>query len=146
MTGIEIDFVVPDCLKALELYRRIFDVQRIKVTNKKVGENEAVFTMYGTKFHTLDENFGFQLIAPKKDAPKSIWINVNVPDIEKTFRKAMDAGCFQVQPITKLETFGVSNAMFNDPFGHIWVLHQIHKDVSFEERCRIIDNMRHSEE
>jgi PhnB protein len=28
----------------------------------------------------------------------------------------------------------VSNAIFVDPFGYNWLLHQLHRGVSFEER------------
>ena len=33
MTGVEIDMVVTDSLKALELYEKIFEVKRIEVTD-----------------------------------------------------------------------------------------------------------------
>jgi len=29
--------------------------------------------------------------------------------------------------------------VFVDPFGYMWMLHQVHREVSFEERCRIIE-------
>ena len=56
MRDIEIDFVVKDSLAALKCYERIFDVERIEVTDLKTGENEVVFSIHGTKFHLLDEN------------------------------------------------------------------------------------------
>ncbi|CVK18878.1 hypothetical protein [Sporomusa sphaeroides] len=31
MTGVEIDMVVSDSLKALELYEKVFDLQRVEV-------------------------------------------------------------------------------------------------------------------
>lgn len=34
---------------------------------------------------------------------------------------------------------GVSNAMFKDPFGYMWLLHQMHSVVSHEERVRILE-------
>ncbi len=139
MVGIEIDMVVLDSLKALDLYERIFDTQRVEVTNFKKGGNEAVFTMYGTRFHLLDENQEYQLIAPKPENPKPMWINIVVPDIRKTYKNAMDSGCTEVQPITEMPEMGVINAMFTDSFGYLWMLHQIEKEVSFEERCAIFE-------
>lgn len=139
MIGVEIDMVVSDSLKALNLYEKIFDVERIEVTAYGKGKNEAVFNMYGTRFHMLDENHDFMLIAPKPSDPKPMWCNIVVPNIRETFSKALDAGCVEVQPITELDDFGVINAIFTDPFGYIWMLHQIVREVSFEERCRIME-------
>lgn len=139
MVGVEIDFVVKDCLKALELYEQIFPVERIEVTNFERGLNEVVFSLYGVRFHMLDENPEYQLIAPKPDDPKTMWLNILVPNIKDTYQKAIDSGCQEVQPVTEMPDFGISNAMFMDPFGYIWMLHQIHKEVSFEERMQIFE-------
>jgi len=137
MIGAEIDFVVSDSLKALELYEKIFDIEVIEVTDFPTGENEVIFMLYGVRFHMLDENFQFQMIAPKPGDPKPIWFNIMVPDIEETFSKAIRMGCTQVQPVTEMKEMGVSNAIFVDPFGYLWMLHQVHKEVSFEERKKL---------
>lgn len=139
ITGVEIDMIVTDSLKALELYEGIFDVQRVEVTGYARGQNEAVFTIYGTRFHILDENPEYQMVAPKPGDPKPMWINILVPDIRETYRKAMEAGCTEIQPVTEMEQMGGINAMFADPFGYLWMLHQIVREVSFEERCRILE-------
>ncbi|WP_078427755.1 VOC family protein [Alkalihalobacterium alkalinitrilicum] len=137
MVGIEIDMVVKDSLKALELYESIFDIERVEVSNFPRGENEVVFTLYDVRFHLLDENPEFHLIAPNPDDPKTSWVNVTVPDIKDTYAKAMDLGSTEVQPVTEIPDYGVSNAIFMDPFGYIWMLHQVHKKVSHEERIHL---------
>lgn len=53
MVGVEIDLVVTDSLKALELYEKIFDIERVEVSNFPKGENEAILTLYGVRFHML---------------------------------------------------------------------------------------------
>lgn len=138
MEAVEFDFVVKDSLQALELYEKIFTVVPLEVTNFKSGTNEAVFTIFGTRFHMLDENPEYQLAAPKEGAPQSFWFNVMVNSIEETYRAAMKNGCSEIQKVTKLEEFGVSNAMFLDPFGYVWMLHEIHEEVSFEKRMEIL--------
>jgi len=142
MVGVEIDMIVKDSLKALELYEKIFEIERVEVTNFPKGENEVVFTLYGVRFHMLDENPKFGLIAPIPDKPNTIWFNILVPDIKETFSKAINAGCTVVQPITEIPEYGVSNAIFNDSFGYQWMLHQVHKEVSFEERIRLWEEKR----
>ena len=123
MRDIEIDFVVKDSLAALKCYERIFDVERIEVTDLKTGENEVVFSIHGTKFHLLDENPAFHLKAPESGRPISMWINVTVPDIKGTYKKAIEAGCVEVQPVVELAGYSVSNASFMDPYGYHWMLH-----------------------
>ena len=59
--GVEVNFVVQDSIKALALYESIFEVRRVEVTEYPRGNNEAVFTIYGTRFHMLDENPQFML-------------------------------------------------------------------------------------
>jgi PhnB protein len=142
MTGVEIDLIVTDSLKALELYEKIFDIKRVEVTDFPKGENEVIFSLYGVHFHMLDENPQFGLKAPSMDAPQTMWFNITVPNIKETYAKAIDAGCKEVQPVTELPDFGVSNATFNDPFGYHWMLHEVHKEVSFEERNRLWEEKR----
>lgn len=136
MKNVEIDFVVTNSRAALKLYENIFEVERVEVTDFPTGQNEAVFTIYGTRFHLLDENPEYQLFAPKAGVPMSVWFNVVVPDIQKTYEKALSAGCTDIQPVTEMPEMGAANAMFSDPFGYTWLLHQIYREVSFEERSR----------
>ncbi|WP_096200307.1 VOC family protein [Bacillus sp. FJAT-45350] len=142
MVGVELNMVVKDSLKALELYENIFDIERVEVSNFPRGENEVVFTLYNVHFHMLDENPKFHLIAPKPDDPKTSWFNVTVPDIKETYAKAMNLGCTEVQPVTEIHDYGVSNAIFMDTFGYIWMLHQVHKEVSHEERIQLWEEKR----
>ncbi|MFS0749185.1 VOC family protein [Oceanobacillus sp. 1P07AA] len=144
MTGVEIDLVVSDSLKALEYYEKIFDIERVEVSDFPKGENEVIFSLYGVRFHMLDENPKFELIAPSQDDPKTIWFNVIVPDIKDTYTKAMELGCIEVQAVTDLPDYGISNAMFIDPFGYLWMLHQVYKEVSHEERLKLWEEKRDS--
>ncbi|MDF2935607.1 MAG: hypothetical protein K0Q90_980 [Paenibacillaceae bacterium] len=141
MLGVEIDLVVPDSLEALNWLESVYELERIEVSDFVKGQNEVVFTIYGTRFHLLDENHQYHLFAPKADSPKSIWFNVTVPDIKETYQKAMTAGGKEIQPVTEMPEMGIANAMFEDPFGYVWMLHQISKTVSHEERTKILEDM-----
>lgn len=140
ITGLEVCMVVKDSIAALELYEKIFEVERIEVSDLGVGISEVVFSVFGTRLHLLDENPDHMLIAPKEGDPRSSWLNVAVPDISATFDKALAAGCQEISPITEVPNFGVKNAIFVDEFGYMWMLHQIDKVVSHEERMAIFKN------
>lgn len=137
MRQTEIDFIVEDSLEALKLYEKIFETERIEVTNFAQGMNEVIFSIYDVRFHMLDANPEYGLNAPDPDHPNTIWFNITVSDIESTYQKALDAGCTAVQDVTEIPDFGVSNAMFTDPFGYMWMLHEVHKEVSFDERIKM---------
>ena len=88
MVGVEIDMVVSDSLKALELYEKVFEIERIEVTDFPKGENEVVFSLYGVRFHMLDENPKFGLKAPNLGDPQTIWFNILVPNINGNLFKS----------------------------------------------------------
>jgi len=137
ITGVEICMVVTDSMAAMELYEKVFELERVEVSDFGVGSSEVVFTIYSTRFHLLDENAEHMLIAPKEGDPRSSWLNVAVPNIETTLKAALDAGCVQISPINEVPDMGVRNAIFADKFGYMWMLHQIDKVVSHEERMEI---------
>ncbi|MCL2753557.1 MAG: VOC family protein [Defluviitaleaceae bacterium] len=140
ITGVEICKVVTSSVEALELYERIFDVERVEVSDFGIGKSEVVFNIFGSRFHLLDENHEHMLFAPKQGDPIATWTNVAVPDIQKTFDAAMAVGCTQVSPVNDMPAMGVKNAIFVDKFNHLWMLHQIDRIVSHEERMEIFKN------
>jgi uncharacterized glyoxalase superfamily protein PhnB len=141
MVGVELDMVVKDSLKALEEYEIIFEIERVEVTDFPQGQNEVIFSLYNVHFHLLDENPEFHLNAPTPEDPKTSWVNVTVPDIKKTYQQALNAGCAEVQPVTEIPEMGISNAIFMDSFGYVWMLHEVHREVSKEERMKIMEDM-----
>lgn len=141
VVGVEIDFVVPDSLEALHWLEAVFEVERVEVSDFVKGQNEVVFNLYGTRFHLLDENHQYHLFAPKADSSKSMWLNIAVPNIKDTYQKAMDKGAKEVQAVTEMPEMGIANAVFEDPFGYVWMLHQIDTIVDHEERVKILEEM-----
>ncbi len=146
MYGIEIDMVVMDSKKALELYEKVFDAECVEATDLERGLNEAVFMIYDTRFHILDENPEYELEAPKEGEGKPIWFNITVPDVKETYDKALENGFKEIQPITEMKEMGVSNAACEDPFGYVWIIHQVHREVSFEKRTEIMEEKLKDEE
>ncbi len=129
-----IDFVMKNSLETIGLYERIFEVEKLEVTEFPIGQNEAVFNIYGTRFHILDENPEYGLLAPTEGDGSSLWFNVAVPDLGKVHDDAILNGCVEVQAPTEMLNFGVINSIFIDPFGYMWMLHEIREVVSFEDR------------
>lgn len=91
------------------------------------------------RFHILDENPQYQLYAPKEGQAQSIWYNILVEDIRATYDKAIEHGCQPIQAVTEIPEMGISNAIFKDPFGHVWLLHELHHVVSYEDRIKYFE-------
>lgn len=124
LNTVEVAMVVEDSLEALRLYEKIFDVERIMVSDFPKGQNEAIFAIDEMIFHMLDENPEYHLIAPKKGDPKTFWFNVTVSDIHVTYAMAIELGCKEMVPVSESREAGMFNALFMDPFGYVWMLHQ----------------------
>ena len=137
MTGVEVDFCVTDTLAAFEVYRTVFGAEAVEKTAFPKGQNEVVFTIFGYRFHMLDENPAFGLNAPQEGQSTSIWFNLMVEDIKAVYDKALGAGFTVVIALQNLSDYGVQNAMVKDTFGVVWMLHQIDKVVSFEDRVKL---------
>ncbi len=138
MTAVEINLVVPDALAALQLYESVFPVERREVTAFAKGYNGAAFSLCGTGFHLLDENPALQLTAPVPGGAHPLWVNVVVEDLGAVFDRAKAAGFGVEQDVVDQPELGVRNALLSDPFGHLWMLHEVTREVPFEDRCRVL--------
>lgn len=118
----------------------MFEIEVVEATEYPIGMNEAVFQLYGTRFHMLDANEEYGLKAPTQEHPNTIWFNITVENIEETHQLAMENGCQEVQPITEMMEGALKNSLFVDPYGYMWMLHQIYQELSFDERIEILEN------
>ncbi|ONI38880.1 hypothetical protein AN396_01545 [Candidatus Epulonipiscium fishelsonii] len=124
MKKAEINMVATNSIEALGLYKRIFELENVIKTSQKVGYNEVFFSIYGLRFHIMDENAQFNLISPAKGGVLSCWFDITVESIKETFEKAMENGCEVIFPVTFVDTHNVYNGMFKDKFGYVWLIHQ----------------------
>ena len=146
MLGVEINMVVPDSLTAYQVYDNIFPIELVEKSDLSLGFNEVVFTLHGVRFHMLDENPDYHLVAPKNDQSPSIWYNVVVEDIRDTFAKALENDCRVIQEPIEIPEMGIANAIVIDPFGHMWLLHQVYRVLSHEERIKVFQDSRSGQE
>jgi uncharacterized glyoxalase superfamily protein PhnB len=125
MANVEIDFVLPDALEAFEVYSKVFGAEAVEKTSLDKGQNEVVFTVFGTRFHMLDENPEAYLVAPKEGQGGFVWFNLTVDNIKEVFDRAEAAGFAAVLPIQELEGRQLKTSMQKDPWGYIWQLHEV---------------------
>jgi PhnB protein len=63
-------------------------------------------------------------------------LHVAVPDADATWRRALDAGATEFEPLHDA-FWGMRTGQFIDPFGHRWAVDQHLRDVSPEEVARL---------
>ena len=141
--GAEVNFIVKDSIKALNLYKKIFEnsLEVIEESDFGIGSSEVIFTIHSMRFHMLDENENYNMVAPTGGHINTIWYNVSVRDIKQTHANAIKNLCKELQEVTKMDKMGISNSMFIDTFGYVWLLHEVHEVKTYEERIQALKEM-----
>lgn len=129
--GLSIAYVVQDIANSLETYAGIFPIE---IVSQATDDSEAVFTLFNTRFHLFSENEADGLFAPGEGEGMPFWFNLVVPDLHAVWESAMALDCQTIQAPIHMEQMGITNAMFADQEGYVWMLHEIHEVVSFEDR------------
>lgn len=124
INGVEVCLVVNDSEVALRLYEHIFEAADAEVFKFEDQSPEAVFLIYNGRYRLVNQKPKHRWFAPVVGASRPIWVNIAVPDIQKTFDTALAAGCDEIQPIREIPEIGVKTAVIEDPFGHVWMLQQ----------------------
>ncbi len=129
-----LNMIVSDAVKACKVYEYVF--------NGKVGDvfefperpksNEANITISNLILRLVDENHEFDCYSPKKDEIDSIWLHIDVDDVETTHERAKEKGMTTVQPMQ--EHLGQKFVEVKDAFGYTWVLTQTLRESGYEER------------
>jgi PhnB protein len=146
MTDVEIDFCVHDVLKVFELYEKVFGAEAVEKTAFDRRMNECIFTIFGSRFHIWDESPKNGLNTPKERRSSSIWFNILVEAIKPVYDKALELGFTVIMPLQNMPDHGVQNAMVQDPFGIVWMFHQIDRTVSFEDRVKLAEGAMKSKQ
>lgn len=126
---------VNDGVGALEFYKRALgarEVMRMAMPNGKIGHAEI--RLGDSVIMLSDESPG----SPK--APTSLGgttgsIMLYVPNVDASFKKAMDAGCKSIMAPTDM-FWGDRFGSIVDPFGHAWGIATHKEDLSPEEITR----------
>lgn len=121
---LEINMVVKDAREAANYYKDLFGAKILSKTDLDKPLNETRMVVGGTEIRVLNENDEIGFVAPSKDFPSSMWVNLFVDDINKQCKVAEDSGCAIISPVTEFPESNAKNAVFRDKYGHIWVINQ----------------------
>lgn len=133
--------IVRDCAAAIRFYQRVFgatEVGRISMPDGVIGHAEL---RIGDAVIMLAEEMPeWNNVSPITLNGSGVGLVLYVPDVDATFRRALDAGAKQVEPVKNM-FYGDRSGVFTDPYGHNWHVMTHIEDVTFAEIQKRSDAM-----
>lgn len=125
---------VRDAAKAIEFYIQAFGAQermRFETPDGKVMHAEL--DIGDSIIMLTDEMPEMDCVSPlATDGAKGFSLLLYVPDVDKQFALALDAGATALRPVQD-QFYGDRLGTLQDPFGHIWSLSTHIEDLTPEE-------------
>lgn len=139
-----LNLVVSDSVKACKLYENVFNGESFDIFEfpNRPKSNEASIIIGNFTIRLIDENPEFECFAPTKNESCPIWFEINVEDLDSTYKRAIEYGMIPVQEINN--HMGKRFAEVKDIYGYTWVISQVLQQVTYEERIDFY-NKFHSE-
>ena len=129
---------VADGAKAIDFYTSVFGAEVISRQDLPDGRVAHAELKFGNSMLQLsDEMPQIGLRAPTGDWVHSSLVHY-VPDVDKTYAKAIEAGAKSVEAVQTFLT-GDRFGTVIDPFGHRWAIMTRVEDVSREEAERRVN-------
>ncbi|MGH7004718.1 MAG: VOC family protein, partial [Alphaproteobacteria bacterium] len=126
--------IVEGAADAIEFYKRAFgahDMGRMQMPGSKALMHAAM--KFGDSWIFLvDAMEEWGVKGPKGLGGSSVTIHLFVPDVDKAFRRALDAGCTETMAVADM-FWGDRYGKVKDPFGHDWSLATHIRDMSPQE-------------
>jgi PhnB protein len=136
--------IVHDANAAIEYYSKAFgaaEVFRMPMGGKighaelKIGDSIVMLS---------DEWPEMGMVGPKNRGGTSVGLMIYVPDVDRVFKRALDAGAVEERAV-KNEFYGDRTGTLLDPFGHRWFIATHVEDVPQAEMKRRMDEMARSQ-
>jgi uncharacterized glyoxalase superfamily protein PhnB len=127
--------VFKDATKAIDFYTRVFgakEVLRMPGPGGKIWHAEL--ELGDSRFFVMDAMTP-DTEPPTVAHPSPASVAIYVPDVDATFKKAVDAGAKVLQPPSD-QFWGDRGAGVVDPFGYAWYVATHVRDVSADEMRR----------
>jgi PhnB protein len=125
--------VIKGAAKALDYYKRVFDATEVM---RMDGPNGAIMhaeIKIGDSFVMLSDEFPDRgARGPEALGGSPVGLMVYVPDVDSTYKKAVDNGAKVIQAVEN-QFYGDRSGTVVDPFGHKWFIATHVEDVTPEE-------------
>ena len=131
------NLVLRDCAKAIEFYKRAFGAQEVSRFPAPDGKSiwHAELRIGDSTLFLNDEMPGMSRAAPTASSPVPVTMWLYVPDADRAYRQAVDAGAKSTMEPADM-FWGDRCAAVADPYGYTWSFATHQKDMSEEEMRR----------
>ena len=129
--------VVEDADALINFLKKVFDAQEYQLGRKPDGKVwHADLTIDGAHVMVSEAAGPFEALGAA--------VNVYVPDVDGTYRRALDAGAMSIMPPSD-RFYGDRNAVVKDRTGILWSLATHIEDVPHDElKRREADALKHT--
>jgi PhnB protein len=126
--------VVRSAADAIDFYKRALGAEELVRMPGPDGRGimHAELKIGDSIIFVSDENPQSPAKSPQTLGGSSVVLNVYVPDVDTTFKKAVDAGGKQGMPVAD-QFWGDRYGTFTDPFGYSWGVGTHKEDLSPQE-------------
>ena len=125
--------IVKNAARAIDYYKNVFgatELMRMDGPDGKIGHAEL---KVGNSIIMLaDENVAMGNRSAESIGASPVSLYVYLPDVDKTFEKAVAGGAKILKPVED-QFYGDRSGFLRDPFGHLWGLATHKEDVSAQE-------------
>ena len=132
---------IRNCKQAIEFYKKAFgatEKERLLTPDGLIAH--ASLEIEGSLFMMSDENSMMGNKSPESLGGSPVTFSLYVRDVDKFFKKALDAGGKVVMPVDDM-FYGDRTGTLDDPFGYRWMIATHQRDVSTEEMQRLSNQM-----
>lgn len=139
-----LNMVVSDAIEACKLYEKVFEGKSFDIFEfpNRPNSNEVSVVIGDFTIRLIDENPEFECFSPTRNESCPIWFEVNVEDLDRTYKRVLENGMTTVQEINN--HMEKRFAEVKDVYGYTWVITQVLREISYEERMEFY-NKFHSE-
>lgn len=135
--------VMKNAAKAIDYYKQIFGASEMVRMDAGPGKIAHAEIKIGDSVVMLaDEYPDMGFTGPETIGGSPVCLLIYVPDVDATFRRAVETGSKQVKPVEN-QFYGDRSGTLTDPFGHVWCIATHVEDVSPEEMKNRMAAMAH---
>ena len=124
---------IKGCSEAIEFYKKAFGAtEKLRLLMPDGRIAHAEIEIEGSLLMMAEENPDWGTKSPLALGGNPVTLGLYVKDVDKSFKKAIDAGATQVMPL-KDEFYGDRTGQVMDPFGYKWSIATHKEDVGQQE-------------
>lgn len=128
--------IIKDAKKAIDFYKQVFGaVELMRFDGPNGTLAHAELQIGDSRIMMSDEQPQMGFRAPQSGGGAPVGLMLYVDDVDRVFRRAIDAGA-KTQQEVKDQFYGDRSGTLIDPFGHCWTVATHVEDVGEEEMHR----------